>query len=287
MRLGQKLANLLFMLRTGAAQVTRSPFLVFTCQRKAMGIANPSGSLSAYCDAAAAIFCYSVFGLEYPFLTPPHLHLLGTMVPSSPCGIAYRNEDELWQWLERHPSVIYVGLGTLVRLSRAQIATLLAAFGRLAPSHYVLWKLHDSQQALLPPRALLPPNVRIEHWVASQLDVLAHPHVRAFLTHGGGNGFHEGIYFGKPLLVMPFWLDCYDFAVRAVDSGVGLALDRPPEFTTNEIATKLMRLLTESTFCERARYWGDRLREAGGVGRAADLILEASSTWNKRSAVSR
>jgi polyene glycosyltransferase len=29
---------------------------------------------------------------------------------------------------------------------------------------------------------------------------------------------------------MPFWLDCFDFAVRAIDSGVGLALDRPPAF---------------------------------------------------------
>jgi len=26
--------------------------------------------------------------------------------------------------------------------------------------------------------------------------------VRVFLTHGGSNGFHEGIYFGKPLLVL-------------------------------------------------------------------------------------
>jgi polyene glycosyltransferase len=46
--------------------------------------------------------------------------------------------------------------------------------------------------------------------------------VRIFVTHGGGNGFHEGIYFEKPLLVMPFWLACFYFAVRAVDGGVGL-----------------------------------------------------------------
>jgi polyene glycosyltransferase len=176
--------------------------------------------------------------------------------------------------LDRYPSVIYAGLGTLVRLSRAQLAALLSAFGRLGPSHQVLWKLPGPQQALLPARAPLPSNVRLEPWVASQVEVLAHPHVRAFVTHGGGNGFHEGIYFGKPLLVLPFWLDCYDFAVRAVDSGVGLRLERPPAFTAEEVAAKLGRLLTERTFQERAQYWGAQLRAAGGVSRAADLIVE-------------
>jgi len=72
---------------------------------------------------------------------------------------------------------------------------------------------------------------------------------------------------------MPFWLDCFDFAVRAIDSGVGLALDRPPAFTADEVATKLERLLTDSSFHEKARYWGEQLRKAGGVSRAADLIL--------------
>jgi polyene glycosyltransferase len=67
-------------------------------------------------------------------------------------------------------------------------------------------------------KSVLPTNLRIEHWIPSRLGVLAHPNVRVFLTHGGGNGFHEGIYFGKPLLVMPFWLDCCDFGVRAIDA---------------------------------------------------------------------
>ncbi len=153
------------------------------------------------------------------------------------------------------------------------MTALISAFKRLGPNHHILWKLPDSQRALLPPRELLPTNLRIEDWIPSQLSVLAHPNVRVFLTHGGGNGFHEGIYFGKPLLVMPFWLDCFDFAVRAIDSGVGLALDRPPSFTAHEVAVKLRRLLAESSFHERAQHWGEQLRKAGGVSRAADLIL--------------
>jgi len=141
----------------------------------------------------------------------------------------------------------------------------------LGPDHHVLWKLPADQQALLP--GGLGDHIRLEEWVPSQLAVLAHQNVRAFVTHGGGNGLHEGIYFGKPLLVMPFWLDCYDLAARAADAGVGLAIDRPPHFTSSEVSGKVRRLLDEGQFAERSRYWGERLREAGGVGRAADLIV--------------
>lgn len=272
MSAAQKLANLWYRLRLQSVMVTRFPFFSFAGRRMAMGIANPFSSLARYSDAATAIFCYSVFGLEYPFPVPRHLHLLGAMVPSDSQALQ-DSKDELSRWLDKRPSVIYVGLGTLVRLSDVQITALITAFKRLGPNHHILWKLPDSQQALLPPSELLPTNLRIEHWIPSQLGVLAHPNVRVFLTHGGGNGFHEGIYFGKPLLVMPFWLDCFDFAVRTIDSRVGLALDRPPAFTAEEVVVKLERLLTDGRFHERAQYWGEQLRKAGGVSRAVDLIL--------------
>jgi polyene glycosyltransferase len=240
-----------------------------------MAAGHPIGRLDRYINNATAIFCYSVFGLEYPFPAPKNLLMLGTMVPD--LWIKRDDSNELLQWLDRHPSVIYVGLGTLVQLSKEQIAALVNAFERLGPDHSILWKLSESQQALLP-RKELPKNVRIERWVPSQLEVLAHANVRVFLTHGGGNGFHEGIYFGKPLMVMPFWLDCFDFAVRAIDSGVGLALDRPPDFTADEVTKKLEQLLSNNRFRERAQHWGMQLQKAGGVNRAADLILSATST---------
>ena len=93
----------------------------------------------------------------------------------------------------------------------------------------------------------LPAHIRVEEWIPSQLAVLDHPQVRAFVCHGGANGFHEGVHFGQPMLVTPFWLDCYDIAARAVDAGVGLTLDRPPRIDPDEIAGKLHRLLTQDS----------------------------------------
>jgi polyene glycosyltransferase len=273
--LRQKLQNVSYGLRLRADAILRTPAISFSKQRKRMGIVNPFLRADVVVEAALGVFGYSVFGLEYAFSAPPKLHMLGPLLAPEvqPKNTTVQDNDSLQSWLERCPSVIYVGLGTLLRLSRPQIAELLAAFARLGPQHQVLWKVPAAQQALLPPAAALPGNVRIESWLPSQLDVLRHPHVRVFVTHGGGNGFHEGIYFGKPLYVLPFWLDCYDFAVRAVDSGVGLTTARPPNFTSDEVATGLERLLEEPLFSENSRRWGERLREAGGVTKAADLVL--------------
>jgi polyene glycosyltransferase len=275
MKPSQWLSNLWFMLRLQAAVLARTPAITFARECKNAGIRNPSAKHGIYTRAAAMVITSSVFGLEYEFPVSPRVHLVGAFLPSDPDSC--RVEDPgLSRWLDDHSSVVYLAFGTLMTLSRVQLAALLAAVRRLGPRHKVLWKLPESQRALLPPGSL-PDNLRVESWIPSQLGVLAHPHVRAFVTHGGSNGFHESIYFGKPVLVMPAWTDCYAIGRRAVDSGVGLAVERPATVTGDEVTAKISRILAEDSFRRRAEYWAQRLREAGGVTRAADLILELSA----------
>ncbi|MTK04614.1 glycosyltransferase [Micromonospora sp. CP22] len=263
----RRLTNALYRVRLQAAllRAVAGP----TWRRRAQGLANATGDPARYAADAVAVFGYTVFGLEYPFPAPDHLHLLGAMVPQEVAP--GRSHDELTEWLDRQPSVVYVCLGTLATLTTAQLDAFAEALGRLGPEHQVLWKLPDAQRAAL---TRLPPNVRVQEWIPSQLEVLAHPRVRAFVCHGGANGFHEGVHFGQPMLVTPFWLDCYDIAARAVDAGVGLALDAPPRVDPDEVAGKLRRLLSEDGFRQRSRYWGEQSRKAGGVARAADLLRQ-------------
>jgi polyene glycosyltransferase len=272
MTLSQQIANQLFRLRFSAIPLRPAIGALgvkYARTRRQLGI--DGGGVMAKIDAARAVFGYSVFGLEYPFPAPAKLRMLGAMVPPLPQGAP---DPALSTWLAAHPSIVYMGFGTITRLDRSQVHALVGVARRMSGRHAVLWKLPRAQQALLPPAGELPGNLRIEDWLPSQLDVLAHPHVRAFFTHGGGNGFHEGIYFGKPLLVLPLWLDCHDLAARAVDSGVGLVLERRDPVDPGEIAAKLTRVLTEDSFRARAEHWARRQREAGGVGAAADLLLE-------------
>ncbi|MEV0233499.1 glycosyltransferase [Nonomuraea sp. NPDC050786] len=267
----QRLASVAFRLRLRAAML-RCADLTLARERRAHGIANVFADPERHSDDAVAVLTYSVFGLEYPFAAPPHLHLVGAVVP--PRESWADGGGELNDWLDRHESVVYVNMGTLIKLSAAQLRELAEALRRLGPGHQVLWKLPAGQRALLP--AELPANVRTVEWVPAHFGVLTHPHVRAVVCHGGNNIFHESVYCGRPMLVLPFWLDCYDLAARAVDAGVGLALDRPPGFDAAEVAAKLLRLLSDDSYRRRSRRWGERLRQAGGVVRAADVVLRAA-----------
>jgi polyene glycosyltransferase len=228
-----------------------------------------SGRQSQYADGAVAVLAHSVFGIEYPFPNiPGNLRMLGAIIPRD--ADTEVTDDDLARWLDTHESVVYAAFGTIMRLAPQQIQAIVDVADRLGPEHQVLWKLPRSRQHLLPSE--LPANLRVESWVPSQPAVLAHPHVRVFFNHGGGNAVHEGLHFGKPQLVMPFWMDNLDNAVRIVDSGAGLALSQARDLDAGDIAAKLTRLLDERGFQSSAEDWSRQLRAAGGVVAAADEI---------------
>jgi polyene glycosyltransferase len=243
---------------------------------KKVSVANPSDNPSArqseYADGAVAVLAHSVFGIEYPFPgIPGNLRMLGAIIPRDVDTEV--TDGDLARWLDRHESVVYAAFGTIMRLAPRQIQAILDVAVRLGPRHHVLWKLPRSRQHLLPTD--LPPNLRVESWVPSQLAVLVHPHVRVFFNHGGGNAIHEGLYFGKPQLVMPFWMDNLDGAARVVDSGAGLAVPHARGSDAADIAARLTRLLGEPGFRSSAEDWSRQLRAAGGVVAAADEITGA------------
>ncbi|MCP2170264.1 glycosyltransferase [Goodfellowiella coeruleoviolacea] len=240
-----------------------------TRRRRASGIENVAVTPARYADGAVAVIGNSVFGVEYTFPgVPSHVKMLGAMVPTGEPDRA--RHGDLFTWLDRHESVVYIGLGTITRLAAHHVAALLDVVRELGPEHHVLWSMSTDQQRLLP--AELPANLRVESWVP-QPAVLAHTNVRVSVAHGGAGGANQGIYFGTPMLMVPFGWDNRDIAVRVVDSGAGLMIQDGWRLNADEIVGKLRRLLTENSFQERATHWSDRMRAAGGADAAADLIL--------------
>jgi len=243
-------------------------------QRKKAGIVNINGTPSKYADAARAIIGYSTFDVEYTFpAVPEHLTMVGHAVTAEPDKRLPGTELE--EWLDAHESVVYIGFGSIMRLTAGQVRGVLAACRQLGERHAVLWKLPKSQRGLLPPDAEIPASVRFEDWVPSQTEVLAHPHVRMFFHHGGGNAVHEALYYDRPQLVMPFWTDCYDLAARVVDRGVGLEVPNVESPDSSQIAASLLRVLTEDRFRVRAAELGARIRAAGGPPAAVDVVEKA------------
>src|SRR6266498_216584 len=278
----QRIRNILF--RLGVLAVTLRPKHLlanteFARTRKAEGHANPLVRHSRYADGAVAVLAHSVFGIEYPFPhIPGNLKMLGAIIPRD-TGTEVTGDD-LARWLDSHESVVYAAFDTGVPLAPRQIQAILDVADRLGPQHHVLWKLPWSRQHLLP--GDLPPNLRVESWVPSQLAVLAHPHVRVFFNDGGGNAIHEGLHFGTPQLVMPFGVEEPDNAARVVDCGAGLAVPHARDPDAGVIAAKLTRLLDEPGFRSSAEDWSRQLRQAGGVAAAADEItgvLEGSRAF--------
>ncbi|KAL2177464.1 glycosyltransferase family 1 protein [Thermothelomyces heterothallicus CBS 202.75] len=65
-------------------------------------------------------------------------------------------------------------------------------------------------------------RVRIVDWVKPQPSaVLQAGTVVCSVNHGGANSFHDALTSAVPQVILPAWLDCYDFANRAEYLGIG------------------------------------------------------------------
>lgn len=153
-------------------------------------------------------------------------------------------------------------------------------YGSLGTSDFDLFQRMIEVLGRLPYRALVhvgdfidkyddpPPNVRIASWFP-QPSLL--PQVDAFIHHGGNNSFNEGLYFGKPALIMPYCWDGHDNATRIQETGHGLKLDRY-EWTDDEFAGAIERLLTDAAMHERLAATSAHMQAADGRRKAARLL---------------
>jgi polyene glycosyltransferase len=271
MSLSQRIANRLYKFRVMGLiryPVIRKAFVEFARDCKQLGIPKTARGRTARLDQARLILCHTVPGVDYPIALPDKVRLVGSMIPPLPEA----EPGAVSAWLDSHDSVVYMGLGTITRLTRDQVDSLVDVARKLDGQHHVLWKLPIEQQTMLPVE--LPPNLRVENWLPSQLDVLAHPNVKVFVNHGGGGGFNEGLYFGKPMVLYPLWVDCHDQAIRGQDAGVSLTLNHSDSIDIDDVVGKITRVLTEDSFRERAAHFRDLQLAAGGRETAASMILD-------------
>ena len=70
----------------------------------------------------------------------------------------------------------------------------------------------------------LPENVIVKSWLPQQ-DILAHPNLKVFVTHGGIGSLTEAIYHKATLVGIPFAQDQKPNLLRAKQHGYAVMLD--------------------------------------------------------------
>ncbi|XP_050298922.1 UDP-glycosyltransferase UGT5-like [Anthonomus grandis grandis] len=150
--------------------------------------------------------------------------------------------------------VIYFSMGSNLKSKDLPEATkngILKIFGKL--KQRVIWKFEED----LPNK---PANVLIQKW-CPQADILAHPNMKLFITHGGLLSATETIYHGIPILAIPVFADQPSNAARAEAGGYGLKLHYR-EFTIEKFESHLNELLNNPKYYkvakERSRIYHDR-----------------------------
>ncbi|KAH7708620.1 Protein UGT-49 [Aphelenchoides avenae] len=168
---------------------------------------------------------------------------------NKPLGKPFKSEME-----KGKDGVVFVSFGSNVPtrfFPRKVRENLVRAMSGL-PGYHFIFKIdkEDNETAEL---ANDHPNIYVTNW-APQPQLLAHPRLRAFATHGGYNSLIESARHGVPLLLTGFFADQERNALLVQRNGWGLAFDRM-HLTESHVQFKeaIHKLVTDRKFAENAK----------------------------------
>jgi MGT family glycosyltransferase len=165
--------------------------------------------------------------------------------------------------------LVYISLGTINNQNTEFYRQCFAAFADFGGQVI----LSAGKKTDIPALGDIPPNFIVRNYVP-QLDILQRADL--FITHGGMNSVHEGLYYGVPLMVAPQQLEQGIVTGQVVQHGAGIALGgRPPveDVSAAELRAGAERILGDAHYKQAALRVGEQLRAAGGFARAADEIM--------------
>ncbi|XP_063908507.1 UDP-glycosyltransferase UGT5-like isoform X10 [Zophobas morio] len=162
--------------------------------------------------------------------------------------------QDLEKWInESTHGVIYFSLGSMIKghtFPDEKRQEFLKAFGRLPQR--VLWKYENDT---MPGK---PDNVMIQKWMP-QLDILCHPNVKAFISHGGLLGTTEAVHCGVPVMVMPQYGDQFTNAKALEANGGGVILHLYE--ATEEKVYDALKTILDPKFKKQAEELSTRFRD--------------------------
>ncbi|XP_063069607.1 UDP-glucuronosyltransferase-like isoform X5 [Engraulis encrasicolus] len=181
------------------------------------------------------------FAFEYPKPLMPNMIMVGGMKAQKRSKPLPQEVEEFVSGSGEAGFVIFT-LGSMVsQMPEKKAHEFFEAF-RQIPQR-VVWRYTGP----VPENA--PKNVKLMKWLP-QNDLLGHPKVRAFITHGGSHGIYEGICHGVPMVMLPLFGDQPDNAQRMVSRGVAEALSIT-DVTSEKLLTALNKVINDKSYKEK------------------------------------
>ncbi|TDF91136.1 macrolide family glycosyltransferase [Paenibacillus piri] len=169
-------------------------------------------------------------------------------------------------------SPIYISLGTVFNQSIDFYKLCFKAIGNT--DHTVVMSIGNKAQ--ISDLGEIPKNFIVKNYVP-QTDVLQY--TKLFITHGGMNSAHEGLYYGVPLIVIPQSADQPIIAGQVANIGAGIQLHMQ-SLTANQLREAVDHVLSLSSFKKAVANIKESFRKSGGYHQAVDEIFEFKSQYH-------
>nr|AAH25940.1 UDP glycosyltransferases 3 family, polypeptide A1 [Mus musculus] len=221
-------------------------------------------------------FVNSDFALDFARPLFPNTVYVGGLLDKPVQPIPQDLEDFISQFGDS--GFVLVALDSVVSMiqSKEIIKEMNSAFAHLPQG--VLWTCKSSHW---PKDVSLAPNVKIMDWLP-QIDLLAHPSIRLFVTHGGMNSVMEAVHHGVPMVGIPFFGDQPENMVRVEAKNLGVSIQlqtlkaesflltmkeviEDQRYKTAAMASKVIRNSHPLTPAQRLVGWIDHILQTGGA----------------------
>jgi MGT family glycosyltransferase len=166
---------------------------------------------------------------------------------------------------------IYISLGTVFNQALDFYKLCIKAFGDT--SHTVVMSI--GEKTSIYDLGDIPKNFIVENYVP-QTEVLKDS--KLFITHGGMNSTHEGLYYGVPLIVIPQGADQPIIARQVAKIGAGITLQMQG-LNANQLYESAEHVLNNPSFHKAALYVRESFQKSGGYHQAVDKIFEFKSKY--------
>ncbi len=145
---------------------------------------------------------------------------------------------------------VLMSLGTNIQsstLGEKALTAILKTFESI-PDYNFIWKF-EAEPSDLPVKPAK--NVMVSKFLP-QNDLLASDHLKAFDTHSGGLSTQESLWYGKPMVGIPFIADQYRTVEKSVRMEVAVRLDFS-SLTEQNFRDAILEVLQNPKYTEKAR----------------------------------